>query len=64
MIPRSQMDAIIRQAIEQHHGCKGTAKALGVSVSTVSDTYHGRREPAETLLRKLGYRRVVLYERV
>lgn len=64
MIPRSQIDAVIRETIDRYGGMQQTAAALGVSKSTVSDTYHGRREPAEKLLTALGYRRVIVYERL
>lgn len=40
------------------------ASAWRVSPQYVSDVLAGRREPGQKLLKALGYRRVVIYERV
>ena len=64
VIPRSQLDALIREAIDQHGGQKQLAQSIGVSQTCISDVYRGYREPGERLLTALGYRKVILYERV
>ena len=64
MIPRSQLDALIREAIEQHGGQKQLAQSIGVSQTCISDVYRGYREPGERLLAALGFRKVVFYEQV
>lgn len=64
MIPRSQLDALIRETVERYGSQKAAAKAIGVSQAYMCDVMSGRREPAEKLLTALGYRRVILYEQV
>lgn len=39
------------------------ARALGVSPQYLCDVLNGRREPGAKLLKGLGYRRVVVYEK-
>ena len=40
------------------------ARELGISVSLLNDTLSGHRTPADKLLKALGLRRVVRYERI
>lgn len=64
LIPRSTLDAVIRQAIEQHGGYRKAAQVFGIGRSTLEQTYNGHRDPGERLLRALGYRKVIVYERI
>jgi hypothetical protein len=40
------------------------AYGCGVSPAYMSDILNGRREPGESVLRALGFRKVVRYERI
>lgn len=64
LIPRSQLDALIRETIDQHGGYLKASQVLGIGRSTLEQTYNGYREPADRLLTALGYRKVILYQRV
>jgi transcriptional regulator with XRE-family HTH domain len=43
---------------------RDAAKRLGVSGAYLSDVLNGKREPAGKLLTTLGYRRVLVFERI
>ena len=62
LTPQALRDVLatkVKQAGEQ----RIVAQALGVSPQYLCDVLKGRREPADKLLKALGYRRVVIYEK-
>ena len=40
------------------------ARRLNVSAPYLSDVLNGRREPGDAILEPLGFRRVIVYERI
>ena len=48
----------------QRSGQQAVAQRAGISKGLLSNVLLGRREPRGKLLRYLGYRRVIAYERI
>ena len=63
MLNEASLKAVLRAEVERDGGQKAAAKRLGVSAQFLCDVLHGRRGLTARLLRGLGYRRVVMYER-
>lgn len=55
---------LIRLEVEAHGSQKALAKRLGVSEQYLTDVLKRRREPGEKILKPLGFKRVVTYERI
>lgn len=54
----------ITELVEQHGSLRAAAVALGCDPGYLSRLSHGEKtEPSDDLLRRLGLRRVVTYER-
>jgi len=62
----SQDDAIamIRQLVRKHKSQMGAARALDISASYLGDILKGARPVSDGVARKLGYTKVVLFEKV
>lgn len=52
----------IKQIIEEQGTQKRAAEFLGVSQQYLTDLLHGRRDPGEKILSKLGLQSRVIYE--
>lgn len=63
LIGRWELLADLRRFVAAMGSQQAAARRLGVSGAYLSDVLNERREPAAKLLKALGYRRAVLYER-
>ncbi len=54
----------LRQLVEEAGSQRNLAKRLGVSAPFIGDVLLGKREPAAKMLKALGLRRVVTFEKV
>ena len=54
----------LKQKIFQCGSQKAFAARLGISEQYLTDVLKRRREPGEKILKPLGFRRIVTYERV
>ena len=54
----------LEAAIAEAGSAKAWAQEIGVSPQLVCDVRKGRREPNEAIARALGFRRVVMFERI
>jgi hypothetical protein len=54
---------LLRKEIEKAGTAKAWAAAHDVSVTLVSDTVNGRREPAQAIMKGLGLGRETIYYR-
>lgn len=59
-----EVRTLLRTEIEKAGTAKAWAATHGVSVTLVSDTVNGRREPAQAIMRGLGLERETIYYRV
>jgi hypothetical protein len=64
MVNRNRVYRQLEAVVRVHGTQQAAAKALGVSGVYLSDVRRGRRDMGATLLAALGYRRVVMYERI
>ena len=63
LITQSDFIALLRT--QAPHGQQGRwSLANGVEPSVLSDVLNGRRDPGKSILRALGYERVVLYRKI
>lgn len=56
-----EVRALLRTEIEKAGTAKAWAERHNVSVTLVSDTVNGRREPAQAIMRGLGLGRETIY---
>ena len=54
----------LKAATEKRRGLTDAAQRYGFTIQFISDVVYGRRGISEKLAEKMGYRRVVEYERV
>lgn len=58
-----EVRALLRTEIEKVGTAKAWAELHGVSITLVSDTVNGRRDPAQAIMRGLGLERQTIYYR-
>lgn len=63
MLSERSVLLLLHSETRQPGGQKAAARRLGVSAQLLCDVIHGRRALSAKLLRGLGYKRVVMYER-
>jgi transcriptional regulator with XRE-family HTH domain len=61
---RDALIAYLRGQVQVYGSQRALAHYCGVSAAYISDILNGRREPGESVLRALGFRKVVRYERI
>lgn len=54
----------LKRSAGQKRGLTGAAEKLGFTVQYISDVIYGRRPVSEKLAERMGYRRVVEFERM
>lgn len=54
----------LRKLVKEEGSQRNLAKRLGVSAPFIGDVLLGKREPAPKMLKALGLRRVVTFERL
>ena len=59
MITQTELIALLREKAQPN--AKAYAQHAGIAQSYLSDVLNGRRDPGKSILRALGYERVVLY---
>ena len=64
VIDEESLANILYREASSRGGQKAAAKRLGVSAQYLCDVLHGRRAMGAALLRGLGYKRVIMYERL
>lgn len=64
VICEPEMRAKFLAVVRSFELAKSAAKALGISQQYLSDMMNGRREISDEVARKLGYRKVVRYQRM
>ena len=62
MITQPELIALLRQQAP-HGQQEAWARANGVKPPVLSDVLNGRRDPGKSILKALGYERVVLYRK-
>jgi hypothetical protein len=62
-IEEDRMQARVCAAVLDYPTSEAAARAFGVSPQFLCDVRKGRREVGDRLAAKLGFRRIVLYER-
>jgi hypothetical protein len=55
---------LLWRAVEDAGGKAALAAQWGVSAQYVADVLNGRRDPGKSILKALGYERVVLYRKI
>lgn len=55
---------LIRQKVKAHGSQIKTAKELDIAPAYLSDILNGRRDVSDSVARKLGYRRVIFFEKL
>lgn len=61
MITHAELIALLREQAQP--SAKAYAQRVGIAQSYLSDVLNGRRDPGKSILRALGYERVVLYRK-
>lgn len=54
----------LRKLVKEEGSQRNLAKRLGVSAPFIGDVLLGKREPAAKMLKALGLRRVITFERL
>ncbi len=62
MITQAEFVALLREQAKPN--ASAYAQRIGIHQSYLSDVLNGRRDPGKSILKALGYERVVLYRRV
>lgn len=55
---------LIRHIIREHGSQSAVAKSLNISPAYLSDILNGKRAISEEVAKRLGYRRVVFFEKI
>ncbi len=63
MISRDAIVALMRTAIDKAGSPDALAAQWGISVQYIADVLRGYRDPGKSILKALGYERVVLYRK-
>lgn len=63
-VTKQELIEHLRQLVEEAGSQRELAKRLGVSAPFIGDVLLGKREPAPKMLKALGLRRVVTFERL
>jgi hypothetical protein len=61
---RDEFTAYLKEQVKVYGSQLALARHCGVIPAYMSDILNGRREPGESVLRALGFRKVVRYERI
>ncbi len=62
MITQTELVALLRELSRPN--ASAYAAQIGIHQSYLSDVLHGRRDPGKSILKALGYERVVLYRKI
>lgn len=64
MLMESEVRLVLKSRCDRAGSCKAWAIKHGVSQPYVCDVIYGRRYPGEKILKALGLRRVIGYEKI
>ncbi len=62
MITQAELIMILREQASPN--ARAYAQREGIAQSYLSDVLNGRRDPGKSILKALGYEKVVLYQRI
>ncbi len=63
MVDADHIRGLVREAEQAAGGKPALAARWGISVQYIADVLRGYRDPGKSILKALGYERVVLYRK-